>query len=353
LTLDRAALEDAEAMIRIVSACSIAASLCFAASDGRAAPAAKPNERSARPPTGLESADPAVRRAAISKLVADRDPTAVAQLALALEGDDDEAVRQAAASGLGELADKRGTATLRRCLQREPSQAVKRSCRVSLARLDPQAATMEPEPTATTATTATVPAASPVAPAATSAAATANQSFDLRIDVTAEDVVERPNHAYLELWSAINNNTLAVGFERVIGPHWTVAVEPQFSADSQSFNGAMASAVAVALAVRPHYYFLQQAPSGPYIAPFGSVGYSRVTFDFPSGFPQANEKVSGTVWAVGAGVGWSLVINARAVLKLSAVFSFTKAAATFSSSGVTSSSSSASFSPFASAGVMF
>lgn len=340
-------------MIRIVSACSIAASLFCAVSDGRAAPAAKPNGRSARPATGLESADPAVRRDAITKLVTDRDPTAVAQLALALEGDDDEAVRQAAASGLGELADKRGTAALRRCLQREPSQAVKRSCRVSLARLDPQAATMEPEPTATTATTTYVPAASPVAPAATPAGPAANPSFDLRVNVTAEDAAERPNHVYLELWSALNNNTLAVGFERIIGPHWTVALEPQFSADSQSFNGAMASAVAIAFAVRPHYYFLQQAPSGPYIAPFGAVGYSRVTFDFPSGFPQADEKVSGTVWSVGAGVGWSLAINARAVLKLSAVFSFSKAAAKFSNSGVESSSSSASFTPFASAGVMF
>jgi hypothetical protein len=63
--------------------------------------------------------------------------------------------------------------------------------------------------------------------------------------------------------------------------------------------------------------------------------------------------VSGTVWAVGAGVGWSLVVNARAVFKLSAVFSYAKAAATFGTSGVEQSSSSAAFSPFVSAGVMF
>src|SRR5215470_16172791 len=112
-------------MIRLASACSVVGSLLFAVSDGRAAPMAGPNDRSSRPATGLESADPAVRRDAINKMVTDRDPTAVAQLALALEGDDDEAVRQAAASGLGELADKRGLGPLRRCLQLEQSQVVK------------------------------------------------------------------------------------------------------------------------------------------------------------------------------------------------------------------------------------
>lgn len=128
LTLDRAVIENAEAMIRVLSACSFAGSLLFAVSNGRAAPTARPNERSSRLVTGLESADPAVRRDAITKLVTDRDPAAVAQLALALEGDDDEAVRQAAASGLGELADKRGIGALRRCLHMEQSQVVKRRC---------------------------------------------------------------------------------------------------------------------------------------------------------------------------------------------------------------------------------
>jgi hypothetical protein len=352
LTRDRAAVEDAEVMIRVVSACSVAGSLLFAASVGRAAPTAGPNERSSRPAAGLESADPAVRRDAISKLVADRDPTAVAHLALALEGDDDEAVRQSAASGLGELADKRGIVALRRCLQLEQSQVVKRSCRVSLARLDPETATAAPGPTGA------APAAGAVGPsterpAATPGAPAANSQLDLRINVTAQDAAERPNHAYLELWSAIDKNTLALGFERVIGPHWSVALEPQLSAESQSSGGVSASTVAVALAVRPHYYFLQQAPSGPYIAPFGSVGYSRVTVEFPPGFPPADDKVSGTVWAVGVGVGWSLVVNARAVFKLSAVFAYSKSAASFATSGIEQSSSSAAFSPFVSGGIMF
>src|SRR5262249_25442790 len=105
-------------------------------------------------------------------------------------------------------------------------------------------------------------------------------------------------------------------------------------------------------AARPHFYFMQQAPSGPYIAPFASIGYSRVTIDFPANVMQANQKVSGTVWAVGAGVGWSLVINARAVVKLSAVFAYTKAAATFGGANIEQSSSAATFSPFVSAGIM-
>src|SRR5262245_33890954 len=105
-------------MIRVVSACVVVGGL-LVASDGRAAPKPGRSERPAQP-AGMESPEPAVRRDAITKLVADRDPTAVAQLALALEGDDDEGVRQAAASGLGELADKRGVGALRRCLQREP-----------------------------------------------------------------------------------------------------------------------------------------------------------------------------------------------------------------------------------------
>lgn len=341
-------------MIRILGVCSVVGSLLIAVSEGRAAPAAKPNERSSRPAASLESPDPAVRRDAITRLVSDRDPTAAAQLALALEGDDDEAVRQAAASGLGDLADKRGIGPLRRCLKLEPSQAVKRSCRVSLARLDPQAATTDPEPAvATPAAGAIGTAAPPGAPAATPGTAPATAQFDLRIDVTAQDARERPNHVYVELWSAIDKNTLAVGFERVLGTHWSVALEPQFSAESQTSGGAKASAVAVALALRPHFYFLQQAPSGPYIAPFGAVGYSRVTFDFPPEFPEADDKVTGTVWAVGAGVGWSVVVNARAVFKLSAVFSYAKVAATFGSSGVQQSASSASFNPFVSAGVMF
>jgi hypothetical protein len=337
-------------MIRVVTACSV---LLFAASTGRAAPAAGSNEHSSRPATGLESTDPAVRRDAISKLVAHREPTAVAQLALALEGDDDEAVRQAAASGLGELADKRGIGALRRCLQLERSQVFKRSCRVSLARLDPEAATMDPGPTgAAPAPAEAGPAAPPGAPAAPPGAPAANPQLDLRINVTAQDAAERPNHVYIELWSAVDKNTLAVGFERVVGPHWSVALEPQFSAQSQSSAGANVSAVAVALAVRPHFYFMEQAPSGPYIAPFGAVGYSRVTFDVPAGFPQSDDKVSGTVWSVGAGVGWSLVVNARAVLKLSVVFSYAKAAARFGTSGIEQSSSSAAFNPFFSAGIM-
>jgi hypothetical protein len=353
LLLDRARIEDRGAMIRVLSTCTVVGSFLIAVSAGHAAPAAKPGERSSRPAATLESADPAVRRDAISKLVSDRDPTAAAQLALALEGDDDESVRQAAASGLGDLADKRGTGALKRCLKMEPSQAVKRSCRVSLAKLDPQAATTEPEPAVTTSTAGAMgTAAPPGAPAPSSTAVTGSQ-LDLRIDVTAQDAAARPNHIYVELWSAIDRNTLSVGFERVLGTHWSLALEPQFSAESQTSNGAKASAVAVALALRPHFYFLQQAPSGPYIAPFGAVGYSRVTFEFPDGFPDANEKVKGTVWAVGAGVGWSLAVNARAVFKLSAVFSYAKAAASFGTSGVESSSSSASFNPFVSAGVMF
>jgi hypothetical protein len=349
LTLDCAAIEYEAAMVRITSVCLVVGSFCFAASQGRAAPTTKPNERSSRPASGLESADPAVRRNAINKLVTDRDPTAVA---LALEGDDDEAVRQAAASGLGELADKRGIAALRRCLQREPSQPVKRSCRVSLARLDPEVATMDPEPTGA-ASSATGPAATPVAPTPAPSALAANTQLDLRINLTAEEAAQRPNHVYIELWSALDKNTLAVGFERVLGPRWSVALEPQFSAESQSSGGVKASAVSVALAVRPHFYFLQQAPSGPYVAPFGAVGYARATFDFPPDFPQADDKVSGTVWAVGVGVGWSLVVNARAVFKVSAVFSYAKTSATFGTSGVEQSSSSAAFHPFVSAGIMF
>jgi hypothetical protein len=255
----------------------------------------------------------------------------------------------------------------------EQSQVVKRSCRVSLARLDPEAATTDPGPTGAASATGAVgpstespaatpgapaatpgaPAATPGAPAATPGVPAAQSQLDLRINVTAQDVAERPNHIYLELWSAIDKNTLSLGIERVVGPRWSVALEPQLSAESQSFGGAEVSAVAVTLAVRPHFYFLEQAPSGPYIAPFGAVGFSRVTFDFPAGFPDADDKVSGTVWAVGAGVGWSLVVNARAVFKLSAVFSYAKAAATFDTSGLAQSSSSAAFSPFVSAGIMF
>jgi hypothetical protein len=347
-------------MIRIISACLVVGILLLAASDGSAAPTARPRDRASRPGAGLGSADPAIRRDAIHKLVTDRDPTAVAQLALAMEGDDDEAVRQAAAEGLGELADKRGIAALKRCLQREQSQMVKRSCRVSLARLDPEIATNDPEPTGAPPppvgppATPSAPSPTSSAPSATSGApVAASPQLDLRITMTAEDAAERPNHVYLELWQAIDANTLAVGFERVLGPRWSVALEPEFSAESQSSGGAKASAVSVALAVRPHFYFLQQAPSGPYIAPFGAVGYSRVTFEFPPMFPQANDKVSGTVWSVGVGVGWSLVVNARAVFKVSAVFSYAKAAATVSTTGAEQSSSAAAFRPFVSAGVLF
>jgi hypothetical protein len=333
-------------MIRVARACSVAGILLLAASEGRAAPAAKANERSSRAAAGLESADPAVRRDAITRLVTDRDPAAAAQLALALEGDDDEAVRQAAASGLGDLADKRGVGALKRCLQLEPSQVVKRSCRVSLARLDPTAATMSPEPTGA------APPTGAVAPVATSSAPPASSQLDLRISLTAQEVAERPNHVYLELWSALDKNTLSLGYERVMGPRWSVALESQFSAESQSSGGVSVSAVAVGLVVRPHFYFLQQAPSGPYIAPFASVGYSRVTFDFPPEFPQADDKVSGTLWAVGAGVGWSLAVNARAVFKLSVVFSYARAAARFNMSGIEQSTSAAAFNPFVSAGIL-
>jgi hypothetical protein len=340
------------ALIRVARACSVAGILLLAASEGRAAPAAKPNDRSSRAAAGLESADPAVRRDAITRLVTDRDPTAVAQLALALEGDDDESVRQAAASGLGDLTDKRGVGALKRCLQIESSQVVKRSCRVSLARLDPTAATaVVPEPTSAAAAAGAAPAAGAAGSVATSSAPPSSQ-LDLRINLTPQDVAERPNHVYLELWSALDKNTLSLGYERVLDPRWSVALESQFSAQSQSSGGVNVSAVAAALAVRPHFYFLQQAPSGPYIAPFASVGYSRVTFDFPPGFPQADDKVSATLWAVGAGVGWSLVVNARAVFKVSVVFSYAREAASFNMSGVQQSASAAAFNPFVSAGIL-
>lgn len=352
-------------MIRVLRACSIVGGLLLAASDGRAAPAARSSERPARSTPSLDSADPAVRREAIGKLVASRDPTAVAQLSLALDGDDDEGVRHAAASGLAELADRRGLGALRRCVKTEPSPAVKRSCRVSLGRLDPEGVTADAEPTGAAVVPAPGFAASGAAASAASAGASppgvasppgapaAGPQLDLRIQVTPQDAAERPNHVYLELWSAIDKNTLALGFERVMGPRWSVALEPQFSAESQSFNGAKASAFSVSLALRPHFYFMQQAPSGPYVAPFAAIGYYRATFDFPPEFPDGDEKVSGTVWSVGAGVGWSLAVNARAVFKLSAVFAYSRSAATFGMSGVDQSASSAAFSPFASAGVMF
>ncbi len=68
--------------------------------DVAAAPASKIADRASHAGTGLESGDPVIRRQAITKLVADRDPSAVAQLSLTLEGDDDESVRVEAAAGL-------------------------------------------------------------------------------------------------------------------------------------------------------------------------------------------------------------------------------------------------------------
>jgi hypothetical protein len=177
--------------------------------------------------------------------------------------------------------------------------------------------------------------------------------MDLRIEVTAEDAAERPNHVYIDLVPAVDRNTLALGFERVVAPQWSIALEPQLSAESGGAGGAKWSTMAAALALRPHFYFLQQAPSGPYVAPYAAVGYYRVRIEFPPGFPQPEQVVSGAVWAVGAGVGWSLVVNARAVFKLSATFIYTKAAATVGPLGMTQSSWAAEFQPFISAGVMF
>lgn len=322
-------------------------------------PSSTAGDRTHRAGTGLESGDPAVRRQTITKLVANRDPSAVAQLALALEGDDDESVRREAASGLGDLGDKRGTIALRRCLQVEPSQIVKRSCRVSLASVDPAAATADPSqpasaPASGTApesstTTTTSPLDGQAGPNQTTAA---HQPFDLRINVTAEDAAARPNHIYIELVSAVDKSTLALGGERVFSPKWSVAIEPQLAAESMSAGGLKVSAVSAALALRPHYYFLQQAPSGPYIAPFGSVGYYRVTTE-PGFDGEPNQVVSGSTWAVGAGVGWSLVVNARAVIKLSAVFAYARTAATIGPTGMALSSWAGNFLPSFSAGVMF
>lgn len=320
-----------------------------------AGPASKAGNRAPPAATGLESDDPSVRRQAITKLVGDRDPSAMAQLSLALESDNDESVRREAAAGLGDLGDKRGTTALKRCLQVEPSQTVKRSCRVSLARLDPAVTTADSSPPASApaggtapepnTTTTTSPRDGHTDPTSTTSA---RQQFDLRIDVTAEDAAARPNHVYLDFVSAADS-TLALGFERVVGPQWSVALEPQLSAQSASAGGLMASTFGAALALRPHFYFLQQAPSGPYIAPLASVGYYRVTADFG----QTKQVVSGTTWAVGAGVGWSLVVNARAVFKLSAVFAYARTAATVGTNGMATSSWAADFRPFLSAGIMF
>lgn len=319
---------------------------------------ADPASKTAAPraSTGLESSDPAVRRQAITKLVADRDPSAVAQLSLALEGDEAESVRGEAATGLGDLGDKRGAPALRRCLQVESSQVVKRSCRVSLARVDPTATTAGAPPPAT------APAGMPEAAATTSAPASGNatdaarptapqQQLDLRISLTAEEVAARPNHIYVDLVAALDKSTLALGFERVMGPQWSIAVEPQLAAESQTVGGLKASELGVSVALRPHFYFLQQAPSGPYIAPFGAVGYYRITLEPGGG--QSNTTVSGTTWALGAGVGWSLVLNARAVFKLSAVFAYSRTAAVMSGTGTAVTSWAADFRPFVSAGVMF
>jgi hypothetical protein len=321
--------------------------------------AADPPSKAAGPraSAGLESGDPAVRRQAITKLVADRDPSAVALLSLALESDEAEAVRADAATGLGDLGDKRGAPALRRCLQVEPSQAVKRSCRVSLARLDPAATTATSPPPPIAPATSTAPDPSPTSTAPPDGQAepprttSAQQQFDLRITVTAEDAAARPNQIYIDFVSAFDKNTLALGFERVIGPHWSIALEPQLSADSESAGTLKASAVGLGLALRPHFYFLEQAPSGPYIAPFGSVGYARATIEPGGGEPKT--VVSGTGWAVGAGVGWSLVLNARAVFKLSAVFAYAKTAAMINGTDAAASSTAATFRPFVSAGVMF
>jgi HEAT repeats/Protein of unknown function (DUF3575) len=320
-----------------------------------AGPASKAGNRAPRAATGLESDDPSVRRQAITKLIEDRDPSAVAQLSLALESDNDESVRREAAGGLGDLGDKRGTTALKRCLQVEPSETVKRSCRVSLARLDPAATTADPSQPASAPAGNTAPAPSTMTTtspgdghAAPTGTTSAGQQLDLRINVTAEDAATRPNHVYIDLVSALDS-TLALGIERVVGPQWSLAIEPQLSAQSESANGLMASTFSAALAVRPHFYFLQHAPSGPYIAPFGSVGYYRVTLDLG----QSKQVVSGTTWAVGAGVGWSLVVNARAVFKLSAVFAYARTAATVGANGMAASSWAADFSPFISAGVMF
>jgi len=346
------------ATIRISYVVSLLIAPILWTADVTAAPASKTGDRAPRAGTGLESGDPAVRRQAITRLIADRDPSAVAQLSLTLEGDDDGSVRLEAATGLGDLGDKRGTAALRRCLQAEPSQIVKRSCRVSLARIDPTATTADSSQPASVPANGTAPEPSTTTTISPSDGHTgpihatpARQQLDLRINVTAEDAAARPNHAYIEFVSAVDKSTLALGLERVVRPQWSLAIEPQLSAESVSVGGLMASAVGAALMLRPHFYFLQQAPSGPYIAPFGSVGYYRTTIEFGSG--QPNQVFSGMTWAVGAGVGWSLVVNARAVFKLSAVFAYARTVARVGTTGIAESSWAAKFLPFVSAGVMF
>jgi hypothetical protein len=340
-------------MIRIARVSLLVVPILWTA-DVAAQPAGKPTGRAPRASAGLESSDPEVRRQAITKLVADRDPSAVAQLSLALEGDESESVRADAAAGLGDLGDKRGTTALKRCLQAETSQNVKRSCRVSLAKLDPDATTANASPPASAPATVTAPESSTVPPSdgqpAPARTTPPPQQFDLRLNVTAEDAAARPNHIYIELVSAFDRSTLALGYERVFDPRWSVAVEPQLQGESSSAGGATASEIGLSLAVRPHFYFLQQAPSGPYVAPFGAVGYFRATLEAPG---QSKTTISGTTWAVGAGVGWSFVLNARAVFKLSAVFAYARTAAKASGTDLSASAWAADFAPFISAGVMF
>ena len=94
-----------------------------------------------------------------------------------------------------------------------------------------------------------------------------------------------------------------LGYERVLGEHVAIQLSGQYTRLWYSEDDAWA----VGAELRPYFFFFRPAPGGMYLAPFGSLAYSRAQVGSATG--------EGVGWSVGATIGYSWLIGRHVTIR--------------------------------------
>jgi len=94
-----------------------------------------------------------------------------------------------------------------------------------------------------------------------------------------------------------------LGYERVLGEHVAIQLSGQYTRLWYSESDAWG----LGAELRPYFFFFRPAPGGMYLAPFGSLAYSRAQVGSATG--------EGVGWSVGATIGYSWLIGQHVTIR--------------------------------------